>query len=252
MARCRVRRRWSRSRPASRSLTGAAVLAAVPDPRRVRGRRYRIGALLALCLTAVLGGARSLAQIARYAADADPQVRAGLGLARAAPNASTLGRLLARIDGDVLDDAVGTWLARHAADPVEEDEALIGLAVDGKSVRGARTDSKTAVHLLAATLHAGQTVIAPSARWPPGAMRSRPWLHCWPASTCAAWSSPPTRCTPSARPRRRSSPLAGTTSWSSRATRRSCAGNCAACPGARCRCWTAPAPPGTDGARYGD
>ncbi|MEE1812418.1 ISAs1 family transposase [Streptomyces sp. BE133] len=136
------------------------VLAAVPDPRRVRGRRYRIGVLLALCLTAVLGGARSLAQIARYAADADPQVRAGLGLTRATPNASTLGRLLARIDGDALDDAVGTWLARHAADPVEEDEALVGLAVDGKSVRGSRTDSKTAIHLLAAALHGSQTVIA--------------------------------------------------------------------------------------------
>jgi predicted transposase YbfD/YdcC len=136
------------------------VLTAVPDPRRVRGRRYRIGVLLALCLTAVLGGARSLAQIARYAADADPQVRAGLGLARATPNASTLGRLLARIDGDALDDAVGTWLARHAADPVEEDKALLGLAVDGKTVRGSRTDSKTAIHLLAAALHGSQTVIA--------------------------------------------------------------------------------------------
>lgn len=136
------------------------VLAGVPDPRRVRGRRYRIGVLLALCLTAVLSGARSLAHIARYAADADPQVRAGLGLARATPNASTLGRLLARIDGDALDDAVGTWLARHAADPVEEDEALVGLAVDGKTVRGSRTDSKTAIHLLAAALHGSQTVIA--------------------------------------------------------------------------------------------
>ncbi|WUH90248.1 ISAs1 family transposase [Streptomyces sp. NBC_00433] len=138
----------------------SAVLAAVPDPRRVRGRRYRIGVLLALCLTAVLGGARSLAQIARYAADADPQVRAGLGLARATPNASTLGRLLARIDGDALDDAVGTWLSGHAADPVEEGKALVGLAVDGKTVRGSRTDSKTAIHLLAAALHGSQTVIA--------------------------------------------------------------------------------------------
>ncbi|WUH90216.1 ISAs1 family transposase [Streptomyces sp. NBC_00433] len=136
------------------------MLAAVPDPRRVRGRRYQIGALLALCLTAVLDGAHSLAQIARYAADADSQVRAGLGLDRAAPNASTLGRLPARIDGDALDDAVGAWLARHAADPVEDDEALTGLAVDGKAVRGSRTDSKTAVHLLAAALHGSQTVIA--------------------------------------------------------------------------------------------
>lgn len=107
------------------------------------------------------GGARRspLPRADRHAADADPQVRAGLGLARATPNASTLGRLLARIDSDALDDAVGTWLARHAADPVEE-EALVGLAVDGKTVRGSRTDSKTAIHLLAAALHGSQTVIA--------------------------------------------------------------------------------------------
>lgn len=76
------------------------VPAAVPDPRRARGRRCQIGARLALCLTAVPGGARSLAQITRYAADVDPEVRAELGLNRAAPSAPTLGRLLARIDGD--------------------------------------------------------------------------------------------------------------------------------------------------------
>ncbi|MET7781343.1 transposase family protein [Streptomyces sp. NPDC005388] len=60
--------------------TLAEVLAAVPYPRRVRGRRYRIGTLLALCLVAVLGGARSLAQIARYATNASEEVRAELGL----------------------------------------------------------------------------------------------------------------------------------------------------------------------------
>jgi predicted transposase YbfD/YdcC len=137
----------------------AEVLAAVPDPRRVRGRRYRIGTLLALCLVAVLGGARSLAQIARYATNANEEVRAELGLQHATPNASTFGRLLARIDGDALDDAVGAWLARHATDPVQDDGALVGLAVDGKSVRGSRTDEAT-VHLLAAALHESQTVIA--------------------------------------------------------------------------------------------
>ncbi|WP_431964880.1 ISAs1 family transposase [Actinacidiphila sp. bgisy160] len=137
----------------------AEVLAAVPDPRRARGRRYLIGTLLALCLVAVLGGARSLAQIARYATTASEEVRAELGLQHATPDASTLGRLLARIDGDALDDAVGAWLARHAADPVREDGVLVGLAVDGKSVRGSRTDEVT-VHLLAAALHESQTVVA--------------------------------------------------------------------------------------------
>jgi predicted transposase YbfD/YdcC len=138
----------------------AEVLGRIPDPRRVRGRRYRLGSLPALCLAAVLGGATSMAAIARFAADTDSDLREQIGLASSTPNASTLGRLLARLNGDALDDAVGTWLARYAADPVDEaDGTLVGLAADGKTVRGSRTDG-AAVHLLAAALHACQTVIA--------------------------------------------------------------------------------------------
>ncbi|MEW2275728.1 transposase family protein [Streptomyces griseofuscus] len=59
--------------------TLAEVFDRLPDPRRVRGRRYRLGSLLGLCLAAVLGGARSLAQIARFAADATPEVHDQLG-----------------------------------------------------------------------------------------------------------------------------------------------------------------------------
>ena len=147
--------------PEPRQFTSLAeVLGRIPDPRRVRGRRYRLGSLLALCMVAVLGGATSLAAIARFAADTDSDLREQLGLTSSTPNASTLGRLLARLDGDALDDAVGAWLTRYAADPVDEGGGtLVGLAVDGKTVRGSRTDG-TAVHLLAAALHACQTVIA--------------------------------------------------------------------------------------------
>ncbi|WP_328351756.1 ISAs1 family transposase [Streptomyces sp. NBC_00445] len=141
-------------------ITLAEVLDQVPDPRRVRGRRYRLGVLLALCTVAVLSGATSLACIARFAADSGPDLRRRLGLAATTPVATTLGRLLSRLDGDALDDAVSAWLARLATDPVEEPTpALTGLAVDGKTVRGSRNDG-TAVHLLAAALHASQAVVA--------------------------------------------------------------------------------------------
>ncbi|WP_406479793.1 ISAs1 family transposase [Streptomyces sp. NBC_01615] len=133
----------------SQLISLAETLGRIPDPRRVRGRRYRLGSLLALCLIAVLGGATSLTAIARFAADTDSDLREPLGLASSTPNASTLGRLLSRLDGDALDDTVGAWLARYAAYP----------AADGETVRGSRTGG-TAVHLLAAALHACQTVIA--------------------------------------------------------------------------------------------
>ncbi|MFE0730875.1 ISAs1 family transposase [Streptomyces antibioticus] len=138
----------------------ADVLDRLPDPRRVRGRRYRLGSLLALCLLAVLGGATTLAGIARYAVDVAPDVRERIGLRRL-PRATTLGRLLARPDGDVLDDAVGAWLARHATDPAGDDfPGLVGVAVDGKVVRGSRQGTQAAIHLLTAVLHEGQTVIS--------------------------------------------------------------------------------------------
>jgi hypothetical protein len=88
--------------------TLAEVLDALPDPRSRRGRRCRLGPLLALSLLAVLGGATSLAKITRFIAGYDPDLRARAGLpgtGRLA--ASTLGRLLARLDGDAFDTATG-------------------------------------------------------------------------------------------------------------------------------------------------
>lgn len=133
----------------------------MPDPRRVRGRRHRIGSLPALCPVAVLGGAESVTAIARCAADSSPEPRECLQLTPTTPNTTTLGRLLARLDGDALDDAIGARLGRYATDPAEQPgQTLRALAVDGKAVRGSRTDAGKAVYLLAATPHASQTVVS--------------------------------------------------------------------------------------------
>ncbi|MCZ9347896.1 hypothetical protein NGM37_60475, partial [Streptomyces sp. TRM76130] len=73
---------------------------------------------------------------------------------------------------------MGAWLARHSADPVEDDRpALVGPTVGGRTVRGSRQGDQSAIHLLAAVLH------PPSHRRRTGSIR-------------AATSSPPTRCTP--------------------------------------------------------
>ncbi|MER5183085.1 transposase family protein [Streptomyces sp. NPDC002896] len=110
--------------------TLAEVLDQVPDPRRVRGRRYRLGVLLTLCLVAVLSGATSLASIARFAADSGPDLRGRLGLPARTPAATTLGRFPARLDGDALDDVSGAWLQRLSTDRVDEPAAaLMGLAL---------------------------------------------------------------------------------------------------------------------------
>ncbi|MGW1089935.1 ISAs1 family transposase, partial [Streptomyces sp. NPDC002596] len=74
-----------------------------------------------------------------------------LGL-RAAPRATTLGRVLARLDGDTVDAAIGAWLALHCTLPGESDD-LRAVAVDGKTLRSSRTVTRRAVHLVAAVTH---------------------------------------------------------------------------------------------------
>jgi hypothetical protein len=58
------------------------VLADLPDPRRRRGRRHGLVAVLAVAICAVLAGARSYAAIAQWAQDLDEAHLAQLGLTR--------------------------------------------------------------------------------------------------------------------------------------------------------------------------
>jgi len=74
--------------------------------------------------------------------------------------AAHLRRLLQRIDGDALDDAIVTWLAARDPDRPQLGRPpagwpLASLAVDRKTVRGARSTDGTQVHLLAVMTGAG-------------------------------------------------------------------------------------------------
>ena len=143
--------------PAAVETTGLlACLATVPDSRRTHGRRHPLVFVLALAACAVLAGARSLAAIAEWAADAPPDLLVRLGgtirepdTGPAAPTEATVRRVLQRIDGDALDAAVGSWLADRSR-PQTPKTSRPALAVDGKTVRGAIRADGTQVHLLAA------------------------------------------------------------------------------------------------------
>jgi predicted transposase YbfD/YdcC len=143
-----------------------AYLASVPDPRATRGRRHPLVAILGLAAAAVLTGARSIAAIAEWAADAPQPVRAALGARhhapghRSVPAEATIRRTLARLDADALAGAIGAWLAdRERGSPAASRRRAV--AVDGKTLRGARAaggDGRP-VHLLAAMEHASRAVL---------------------------------------------------------------------------------------------
>jgi predicted transposase YbfD/YdcC len=124
-------------------------------------------AVLAMATAAVLAGARSIAAIAEWAADAPQPVRAALGAHHHAPGhftvpaEATIRRTLARLDADALAAAVGAWLAdREPSGPAASRRRAV--AVDGKTLRGARAvggDGRP-LHLLAAMDHTGRAVLA--------------------------------------------------------------------------------------------
>ncbi|MEU8545380.1 ISAs1 family transposase, partial [Streptomyces sp. NPDC048717] len=119
--------------------------------------------VLALTACAVLAGAKSALAVGEWVTDAPPALLERLGAVvdplfpkRSWPAESTIRRLLARADADALDQAVGAWLA----DRQTSGAGLRGLAVDGKSLRGAARAKGRKIHLLAACDHVTGLVLA--------------------------------------------------------------------------------------------
>ncbi|NEA59790.1 ISAs1 family transposase [Streptomyces sp. SID13666] len=139
-------------------------LSKVPDPRDPRGVRHALTVVLALTACAVLAGATSLLAVGECIAEAPPRVLERVGVRldailpkRDRPAETTVRRLLTRIDGDALDLAVGRWLADRRTPTTGR---LHGLAVDGKSLRGAARAGGRKIHLLAALDHTTGLVLA--------------------------------------------------------------------------------------------
>ena len=135
--------------PAARSQYLLHLLAQVPDPRKRRGRRHPLAGLLATGIAAVIAGSRSFAAIGQWAADAGPDVLAGLGAARSPAEESTFRRAFALVSADALDRVLGAWLHTRA---VRAGSRLV-IAIDGKTVRGAKDKNGKAPHLVAALAH---------------------------------------------------------------------------------------------------
>lgn len=130
------------------------VLGKIPDPRDPRGVRYPLVGVLAVAVCAVLAGARSFAAIGEFAGDLDTDQLCRLGLERG-PVESTLRKLFARLDPAKLDAA----LAVFAWCRIRQIGDRRVIAIDGKTVRGARSVTTSAPHLIAALDHATGVVL---------------------------------------------------------------------------------------------
>jgi len=149
--------RFSRAADDDTQMSGLlAVLDQVPDPRARRGRRYRLSSLIAVALCAVAAGACSFTAIADWVSGVPRQVLQRCGIRFRVPCEATLRQVLSRIDGDALDEVLGRCLSGAGDDVVVGRRAV---AVDGKTIRGARTAAGRAPHLVAAVTHEDVVVL---------------------------------------------------------------------------------------------
>ena len=68
------------------------VLTRVPDPRKPRGRRHRLSALIAVAVCAVLAGAKGFTAIGQWDAQTTTHTLTTLGMDRGAADEATFRR----------------------------------------------------------------------------------------------------------------------------------------------------------------
>lgn len=146
------------------------ALGRLPDPRRGGGRRHPLGFVLGVLTASVAcAGFESFAGAAQWAAGASREVLLALGAAPdpltgavLAPSEATIRRIATGVDAAALEAVVAAWTAGGvlATSGVRGEPDRLAVAVDGKTVRGARGVDQRAPHLLAAATHDRPVVLA--------------------------------------------------------------------------------------------
>ncbi len=131
------------------------LLKTVVDPRKPRGVRHPLICILAIATCGCLAGARSFEAIAQWAGELSRDALKRLKCKRFRPPSEKCIRLtLQRLDAADFDGKLGSWLVSHN---ILADQ---GIALDGKTLRGAHDGDKTAPHLLSAVLHREGIIVA--------------------------------------------------------------------------------------------
>jgi hypothetical protein len=141
------------------------AFAQMPDYRQAK-TQYPLEGLLTLMCLAMLCGCNHVKEIARWAQDKRWDLPERLGFKRERmPSLGTLQRLNRHLDEHDFAQLVAAW-GEEVLSAYGQREG-IGVAIDGKKLRGSRTDELPAVYLLSALSHQlkqvlGQVVVAPS------------------------------------------------------------------------------------------
>jgi hypothetical protein len=133
------------------------ILKALPDPRCKRGVRHRNLSIIALSICAVICGCRGYSAIAQWASHCSQKMLERLWCRKKdplyiPPSEPTIRRQLQKIDAEKVDMAVSGWASRLSSGNA--------IGIDGKTLKGARREDGTKVHLLSAFIHQQGITIA--------------------------------------------------------------------------------------------
>lgn len=135
-------------------------LSGIPDPRLRRGIRHRKLSVLTTALCAIICSANSFLAIADWAKACTQSMLKRLGCRLnpktrryEPPSEPTIRRLLQLIDANAVDQAFSNWFRSLTGEN-------IAIAIDGKTLKGARQQDGSQVHLLSAFLQQKGIVIA--------------------------------------------------------------------------------------------
>ncbi len=127
----------------------------MPDPRGRHGLRYELAFLLTCLVAALLCNCNSTEAVAQWCREHEALLRQIFGPRLfLRPSGSLYRRVLPRLDAQAVEQVIGRWI--QATLQAAEDEPI---ALDGKTVRGARTAEGTAPHLLSFCTHHSQETL---------------------------------------------------------------------------------------------
>lgn len=137
------------------------VLRQVPDFRSNQGKRYPLEAILALGVAATLCGYDSYSAIAEWGKNYGAELARALGFKNGkTPSVGTLFTVFSQVDKEALQRALTGWNEEVLRSLGHSKEYLVALSIDGKTLRGTRTQQIHAggtpfveSHLLAAVSH---------------------------------------------------------------------------------------------------
>ena len=123
----------------------------LPDPRQRGKVSYPLGEVLLLTLLAVLAGAETITDIARFGEKKLALLRRFQPFTDGTPSHDHLGDILASLDAEAFQRCFVAWVASLTGAPLE----VVGqnvIAIDGKTSRrsGSRRSGKAPVHMVSA------------------------------------------------------------------------------------------------------